>query len=201
LFAGGVDKERGLDGGVGDGDGGGHGGVDFGDFFEHEDVGEGVESGAAPFFGEQHAAAAEGAELFYGVEGEMVGAFPVFDVGTDFGVHEFADGVADEEVVIGEGEIHLGDGSTGAKRIGHGDTEGTERSENGKWKIGKAKESRTVKKWKSGKVNSKGQPKTQVHKTNLGHPLRHPGKREIPHFADSVRNDGFQFSRNRQSLC
>jgi hypothetical protein len=106
LFIGGIDEERGLHGGVGDRDGGGHGGMDAGNFFEHEDVGDGVEAGAAPFFGEKHAAAAECAEFVDGVERKVVGAFPVFDVGADFGVHEVADSVADEEVVIGEGEVH-----------------------------------------------------------------------------------------------
>jgi len=126
LFVGGVDEERGLHGGVGDRDGGGHGGVNFGDFFEHEDVGEGVEAWAAPLFGEQHAATTESAEFLDGVEGEMVSALPVFDVRADFGVHEVADGIADEEMVVGEGEVHFGDGSTGQEGIGHGDTEGTE---------------------------------------------------------------------------
>ena len=36
----------------------------------------------------------------------MIGALPVFDVRADFGAHEFANGVADEELVIGEGEVH-----------------------------------------------------------------------------------------------
>ena len=40
----------------------------------------------------------------------MIGALPVFDVGADFGVHEVADGVADEELVVGEGEVHGGEG-------------------------------------------------------------------------------------------
>ena len=52
-------EERELDGGIGDAQGRGHGGVDAGDFFEHQDVGDGVEAGAAPFFGHHHAAAAE----------------------------------------------------------------------------------------------------------------------------------------------
>ena len=108
MGVGAVGEEGELDGGVGDGEGGGHGGVDFGDFFEHEDVGDGVEAGAAPFFGHEHAAAAEGAEFLDGVEGKMVGALPVFDVRANFGVHEFADGVADEELVVGEGEVHGG---------------------------------------------------------------------------------------------
>ena len=110
-------EERDLNGGVGDTEGGGHGGVDAGDFFEHENVGEGVQARASPFFGHQHAAAAESAEFLDDVEGEMVGAFPVFDVRTDFRVHEFADGVADEELVVGEGEVHgEGNGSTGERR-------------------------------------------------------------------------------------
>jgi hypothetical protein len=38
----------------------------------------------------------------------MVGALPVFDVRTGFGGHEVADGVADEELMVGEGEVHGG---------------------------------------------------------------------------------------------
>ncbi len=81
--------------------------MDAGNFFEHEDVGDGVEAGAAPVFGHEHAATAECAEFLDDVEGKMVGALPVFDVRADFGVHEFADGVADEELVIGEGEVQM----------------------------------------------------------------------------------------------
>ena len=47
-----------LDGGVGDGQGGGHGYVDAGDFFDHEDVGDGVEASTAVGFGGEHATAA-----------------------------------------------------------------------------------------------------------------------------------------------
>ena len=115
LLRGAVGQEGELDGRVGDAECGGHGGVNFGDFFEHEDVGDGVESWATPFFGHEHAAATEGAEFLDGVEGEMVGALPVFDVRTDFGVHELADGVADEELVVGKGEVHFRDGSTSGR--------------------------------------------------------------------------------------
>jgi hypothetical protein len=80
--------------------------VDAGYFFEHEDVRDGVEARAAVGFGGEHAAAAEGAEFLDGVEGEMIGALPVFDVRADFGAHEVANGVADEELVVGEGEVH-----------------------------------------------------------------------------------------------
>jgi hypothetical protein len=108
LFGGALGEEGELDGGVGDAESGGHGGVGAGDFFEHEDVRDGVETGAAPLFGHEHAAATESAEFLDGVEGEMVGALPFFNVRADFGVHEFPDGVADEELVVGEGEVHRG---------------------------------------------------------------------------------------------
>jgi len=84
-----------LDGRIGYGEGGGEGGVDSGYFFEHQDVGDGVQAGAAVGFRGEHAAAAQGAEFFDGFEGEMVGALPVYDVGADFGAHEVANGVAD----------------------------------------------------------------------------------------------------------
>ena len=47
LSLGAVGKERKLDGGIGYAEGCGHGGVNLGDFFEHEDVGDGVQAGAA----------------------------------------------------------------------------------------------------------------------------------------------------------
>ena len=97
-----------MHGGIGDAEGGGHGGVDAGDFFEHEDVGDAVEGGAAPLFGHKHAAATEDAEFLDGVERKVVGALPIFDVRADFGVHEVAYSVADEEMVVGEGEVHGG---------------------------------------------------------------------------------------------
>jgi len=112
LGFGAEDQKRDLHGGVGDAESGGEGSVDASDFFEHEGVGDGVEAGAAPLFGGKHAATAESAEFVDDVEGKVVGALPVFDVRTDFGVHEFVDGVADEELVVGEGEVHFGDGST-----------------------------------------------------------------------------------------
>lgn len=124
LFGGAMGQEGELDGGVGDAEGGGHGGVDASDFFEHEYVGDGVEAGAAPLFGHEHAAAAKGAEFLDGVEGKVISALPFFDVGADFGGHEFADSVADEELVVVEGEVHFGDGSTGEEKISHGDTDG-----------------------------------------------------------------------------
>jgi len=107
LLIRGAEGEKGdLDGGVGDAQGGGDGGVDFGNFFKHEDVGNRVQAGTTPFFGHEHATAAQGAEFLDYVEGKVVGAFPVFDVRANFGGHEFADGVADEELVVGEGEVH-----------------------------------------------------------------------------------------------
>jgi hypothetical protein len=36
-------------------------------------------------------------------------------VRADFGAHEFADGVTDEELVVGEGEVHFCDSSTGGR--------------------------------------------------------------------------------------
>ena len=105
LFCGeGLEGE--LDGGIGDGEGGGEGHVNAGYFFEHEDVGDGVQAGAAVGFGSEHAATAEGTEFLDGFEGEVIGALPVFDVRADFGAHEFADGVADEKLVVGKAEVH-----------------------------------------------------------------------------------------------
>ena len=106
LGFGGEGEEGELDGRVGDGQGSGHGGVDAGYFFEHEDVRDHVEAGAAVGFGGEHTAAAEGTEFFDGLEGKVIGALPVLDVRADFVAHEVANGVADEELVIGEGEVH-----------------------------------------------------------------------------------------------
>ena len=64
--------------------------------------------GAAPLFGHQHAATAQGAEFLDGVKGKVVGALPIFHMRANFGVHEVANGVADEELVVGEGEVHKG---------------------------------------------------------------------------------------------
>jgi hypothetical protein len=99
-------KERDLDGGVGDAESSGHGGVNAGDLFEHEDVGDGVEAGTAPLFGHEHAAAAESAEFPDDLEGKVISALPVFDMRPDFGGHELTDSVANEELVVGEGEVH-----------------------------------------------------------------------------------------------
>jgi hypothetical protein len=82
--------------------------VDTGDFFEHEDVGDTVESGSAPLFRDEHAATAESSEFLDGGERKVLAAFPVLDVGADFGGHEVADRVTDEELVVGEGEVHSG---------------------------------------------------------------------------------------------
>ena len=101
-----VGEEWNLNRGIGDRECRRHRGVNASDFFEHEDVGDGVETGAAPFFGHKHAAAAESAEFLDGVEGKVVGALPVFHVGADFAFHKLADGVANEELVVGEGEVH-----------------------------------------------------------------------------------------------
>jgi hypothetical protein len=87
--------------------------VNTGDFFEHEDVGDGVEAGTAPLFGHEHAAAAESAKFLDGVQGKVVGALPISDVRANLSLHELAHGVADEELVISEGEIHGGDSNTG----------------------------------------------------------------------------------------
>ena len=106
MVIGGEGEDGKLHGGVGDAKRGGQGGVDAGNFLEHKDVGDAVEGGAAPLFGHEHAAAAKGPEFLDSVERKVVGALPVFDVRADFGGHEVADGVADEELVVGEGEVH-----------------------------------------------------------------------------------------------
>ena len=121
LFVAAEGKERSLDGGTGDRDRGGHGGMDLRHLFEHEDVGDRVEPGAAPFFRKQHAAAPERAEFLYRLARKVLGAFPVFDVRVDFGLHEFADGVADQKVMVGEGEIHGEMLARVARKIGHGE--------------------------------------------------------------------------------
>lgn len=108
LVVGGESEDGKLHGGIGDAESRGHGGVDASDFFEHEDVGDAIEGGAAPLFGHKHAATTESAEFLDGVERKVVGALPVFDVKADFGEHEVADSVADEELVVGEGEVHGG---------------------------------------------------------------------------------------------
>ena len=62
-------KSRGeLDRGVGDAERRGHGGIDARDFLEHQHVGNRVQARAAPFFGHEHAAAAEFGEFldFFG---------------------------------------------------------------------------------------------------------------------------------------
>ena len=69
---GGVGQERQLDRGIGNAERGRHGGVNAGDFLEHQDVGDTVEGGATPLFGHQHAAAAKGAEFLDGVERKVV---------------------------------------------------------------------------------------------------------------------------------
>jgi hypothetical protein len=106
LVVGGESEDGKLHGGIGDAESGGDRGVNAGHFFQHEDVGDGVECGAAPVVGHEHAATTEISESADGVEGKVVGALPVFDVRTDFGGHEVADGVTDEELVVGEGEVH-----------------------------------------------------------------------------------------------
>ena len=55
----------------------------------------------------------ESAEFLDGVQGKVVGALPISDVRANLGLHELAHGVADEELVISEGEIHGGDSNTG----------------------------------------------------------------------------------------
>lgn len=101
-----VGEERELNGGIGDRERGRHGSMNASHFLEHEDVGDGIESGTAPFFGHEHAATSESAKFLDGVEGKVVGALPVFHVRADFGLHELADRIADEELVVGEGEVH-----------------------------------------------------------------------------------------------
>jgi len=106
LVGGGEGEDGELHGGIGNAEGGGQGSVDAGDFFEHEDIRDGVESAAAPLLGHEHAATTERAEIADCIEGKVVRALPVFDVRANFGRHEVTNGVADEELVVGEGEVH-----------------------------------------------------------------------------------------------
>ncbi len=101
-----VPPERPGHDGIGNAQRHGHGGVHAGDFFEHEHVGDRVERGAAPFFWNQHAAAAEFAEAADFRGGEFFFAIVAADVRADFGVHETADIVSNHALVVGEGEVH-----------------------------------------------------------------------------------------------
>ena len=75
-FVAGFPKRNGDDG-IRDAEGDGGGSVHAGDFFEHEGVVDRVRAGAAPFFGDEHAAAAELAEFRLTVRPEFFLA-PVF---------------------------------------------------------------------------------------------------------------------------
>src|ERR1700683_3931660 len=86
---------RGTDYGIGDAVRDGGRATPARDFLEHQCVADGIGSRAAPFFGHQHAAAAQFAKL-----AELLGRkFPLALVlaqnGADFRFHEPADGVAD----------------------------------------------------------------------------------------------------------
>ena len=101
-------EQRHLHRGIGDAERSGHGGIDARDFFEHQHVGDGVEAGAAPFFGHEHAAAAEFGELF----GFQRWRIDLRDLAVapraHFVLHELADGVANQFLVVVERKIHSG---------------------------------------------------------------------------------------------
>ena len=75
-------------------------------FFKHENVGDRIEPGSAPLFGDQHAAAAESTQFLDGLERKVVRALPIFDVRANFRLHELPDGVAEEDLVVRKGEVH-----------------------------------------------------------------------------------------------
>ena len=93
--------------GVGHAERDGSGGVDARDFLNHQRVGDRVRRRAAVFFRDEHAAAAEFAEAADFGFGD---APPVVlaENRTHLRFHELADGVADEELIAGEREIHAG---------------------------------------------------------------------------------------------
>ena len=108
-----------LDGGIGDAQGGGHGGVDAGHFFQHEDVGDGVQAGSAPGFGHHHAAAAQGREFTDFVGGKFFLAVALSYGRAHFGFHELADSIANQFLVVAERKIHrfgcIRDANTGGR--------------------------------------------------------------------------------------
>src|SRR4029077_20009897 len=85
---------------------GGHRRVDAGDFLDHQDVGDGVHAGATPLFGDEHAAAAEFGEFFDLSGGVAAFAVTLLHRGTNFVLHELANGVANQFLVVVERKIH-----------------------------------------------------------------------------------------------
>ena len=99
LGVGAGSQERHADDGIGDAECDRGGGVDARDFFEHQRVADRIGSGAAPFVGDQHAAAAEFPEPADFLGGKFLVAFVFAQDGPHFRLHELADGVADQDLV------------------------------------------------------------------------------------------------------
>ena len=91
-----------ADDGIGDAQGDGDGGVHAGDFFEHQGIADRVRACAAPFLGDEHAAAAEFAEFFDLFGGKFFLALVFAEDGPHFRFHELADGVADKDLIAAE---------------------------------------------------------------------------------------------------
>ena len=99
LGVGAGSQERHADDGIGDAECDRGGGVDARDFFQHQRVADRIGSGAAPFVGDQHAAAAEFPEPADFLGGKFLVAFVFAQDRPHFRLHELADGVADQDLV------------------------------------------------------------------------------------------------------
>jgi hypothetical protein len=92
----------------------GHGRVHARDFFEHQDIGNRVRAQASPGFGQQHATAAEFAELAELVGGKFFFAVAHADRRAHFGFHELTNRVSNQSLIVGEGKVHRVAGTSDA---------------------------------------------------------------------------------------
>ena len=76
------------------------------DFFQHQRIRDSVESRPTPFFRHQHAAAAHFAEFLDGLGRKFLRLLPFFDERAHFRVHELADGIANQFLVVVKRKIH-----------------------------------------------------------------------------------------------
>ena len=76
------------------------------DFFHDQRMGNRVETGPAPFLWRRHSAAAHLTEFADGFCGEFFLLFPFFDEWAHFRLHELADGVANQLLLVAKGKVH-----------------------------------------------------------------------------------------------
>ena len=74
--------------------------------FQHQHVRDRVQPRPAPLFRGQHAAAAHLAEFLDRFGGKFLLLFPVLDERAHLRLHELADGVADQSLVVVQREVH-----------------------------------------------------------------------------------------------